>query len=278
MKYFENINKINYSTSLGEFKVSDITTNFTLNLNETFVATTEVSKNTTLVELSSGLYKNPDFIWLFLYANNSVNPFTLTNEDTSTLVNEYESNKLFSAYSADNGKDVIIPAGSLVLPRTNNNGDTWQFGSTGQFSLTGGFALVQSFNQFSKIATLITPYGGITFGVNSPVNFIINGDTYYYYISSGGGTTHSANYVQSQNEGIKEIKYKDPTFLQFYGMLLDDGPVQQKGSGSAYVLAGVSTAISYEQAAYNRENKINYFLTSNSNYLNLNKIEQDYII
>lgn len=278
MKYSANLPKITYSTTLGDFEVTDLSSYFVLNNENLSKADIETSKNLTLIEMSGTVYSDVNSFWLFLLANKKLNPFDLTKTDNAKLQSEYETNTVANAISIDNGIEVIVPAGSIVFPKISNSGDTYSFGGTGNYSLTGGFALVQSFDTFSKQYVAIEPYNGITFGVNNDVVFLINGSTgYYQYASSGGGATQSINKIQTQKNATEKILYSDSTTLQVVESLSDDLSPIMKGS-APYEPAGISQAFSYSQVSNDENRNIKYFLPYSVGYYSLTKIIQNYSV
>jgi hypothetical protein len=276
MKYFENLPKTTYETTIGDFTISDLTSYFTLDYNNLETAKIEASKNSTLVELSGSLYSDVNSFWLFLYANKTINPFTVCLEDTESLLTQYDTNYSLAATN-NGGKDVIIPAGSIVYPAVPNSGVSWDYGSTGGFSLTGGFGYVQSFNSFTKIATILSPEGA-TFAVVSRVNFILKGDTYSYYFNPIAGVTPSINYYTKQKESVKSIVYKDSQTFEVYALAADDKPVISKGINPTYTFSGATQFIDYQNSAKNTITEIDYFLPYSVGYLNLTKVIQNYVV
>ena len=278
MKYSANLPKITYSTTIGDFDVTDISSYFVLNNDNLNKADIETSKNLTLIELAGSVYSDVNSFWLFLLANEKVNPFDLTKTDNSTLQSNYATNTVVNAKNIESAYEVIAPAGSIVFPNIPNSGDTYSFGGTGNYSLTGGFALIQSFDPFSKQYVAIEPYGGITFGVNSSVVFLINGSTgYYQYVSSGGGATQTINKIQVQENATQKIVYSDSTTLQVFEALTEDLPPIIKGS-APYQPTGISQAISYSQVSNNENRNIKYFLPYSVGYYSLTKVIQNYSV
>lgn len=275
MNYSKSLPTLTYTTEIGDFKISDVTSYFVLNNINLPTADYDVSSNTTLLELSNTVYSNIDNFWLFLYANNTINPFTLLSPDTVDLLEEYETNTQINTINVSTNANVFVTEGSLLLPYTANAGSTWDYGSTGNFSLTGGFALVKTFNNFTKNATIIQPTGNAVFSINDAVNYIVKGDTYYLK-GSFSGITNRIDYLQTQSEATKEIKYKTSGTLQVFGMLDDDLPVNP--GGIDYNLQGISQAVSYEEFAKNRDTNIKYFLPYTTNTFNFTQINQNYIV
>jgi len=278
MKYSANLPKITYSTTIGDFDVTDISSYFILNNGSLSKADIETSKNLTLIEMSGTIYNDVNSFWLFLLANKKLNPFDLTKTDNAVLQTNYTTNTVANATSTETGQDIIAPAGSIIFPKTSNSGDTYSFGGTGNYSLTGGFALIQSFDSFSKQYIAIEPFGGITFGVNSNVIFLINGSTgYYQYVSPGGGATQSIKKIQVQANATEKIVYSDSTQLQVVEALSEDLPPTIKGS-APYQPTGISQAFSYSQISNNENRNIKYFLPYSVGYYNLTKVIQNYSV
>ena len=278
MKYSDNLPKIEYETTIGAFDITDLTSYFVLNNKNLNTTETELSKNFTLVEMAGNIYGDVNSFWLFLLANDVANPFNLTKEDNANLQKEYSENTVASAITTSDSREVIAPAGSIVFPKTNNNGDTYSFGGTGNYSLTGGFALIQSFDSFTKTYTAIQPYGGITFSVNQNVVFLLNGNTgYYQYVSPTGGATQDINFIISQQNSTNKIKYIDSVELIDYGEIGSNLPAIQKGS-PPYALEGTGQTFSYSQASNLENRNIKYFLPYSVGYFNLTKIIQDYSV
>jgi hypothetical protein len=275
MYYSQSLGKISYTTEIGTFNVSDLTSYFILENTKLSAANVDVSSNTTLLELSNTVYSDVNLFWYFLYANNAINPFNLFDTDTADLLSEYSTNTQINSTTLSDGYDVIVPEGSLILPWVANSGDTYSYGSTGNFSLTGGFGFIKEFNPFTKVATIIQPIGGVTFAVNQKVNYLVNGDT-YSSIGSYGGETRSIQYVQTQLEATKEIKYEIYGNLQVFGMMEDDLPITEKTDNFGFT--GATSAISYQQYAQNKNTNIQYYLPYTSKSFQFTKITQNYIV
>lgn len=276
MKYSENLPKIDYTTTIGTFKVVDVSSYFELNQESLETDTLQVSNDSTLVEMSSTVYADTDSLWLFLYANEAVNPFMLLKNETTTKINEYNTNVTVNSLQNDSTES-IIPAGSIIFPYVDNGGSAWEYGSTGNFSLTGGFALVQSSNSFTKSYTTIQPYGGMTLTVGDIYIALLSGTTYTYMVDSTGTPTNFPSKVISQADSTKIIKYKNPTNLEVYAQLDDDGPVTAKG-GNDFLPTGITQSISFTEAERQEPKEIKYYLPYSVGYLNLTRVVQNYSV
>lgn len=275
MNYSENIPSIDYSTTIGNFKISDLTTFFTLNNNVLELAETEVTKNSTLIELSAGLYSNPNTLWLFLFANEKINPFTLTKQDNSNLQTVYAENLSMNIVNNNANTDIFIPAGSLVYPYTTDSGNQYELGSTGEFNIDGGFALVQSYNSFTKIANTLSTYSGITFSTNDQVTILINGETgYYWYRTPDLTPSKRINFISTQADVVQTETYSDD---ESSFIVLEGQPVVSKGSGD-YTPPGSPTSYSYSKTSNLENRNVKYYLPYSSGYFDLTMVVQNYSV
>jgi len=249
-------------------------------LNDIDVETTDINldKSTTLVEAAYTVYGDIDSFWLFLFANNKINPFQLTNLDNTSAIKKNET--LLGIAAKDTGTvfDSIFLAGSVVVPKTNNTGSAWNYGSTGNFSLTGGFALVDSFNSFSKRFISKTPTG-FTYeaGVNQAITGLIKSATGSFTSYNTGKTA----YVEEVNAKLslpEEIVYSTSDTKQFI-KVKSDYPLFSKGVNPAYEPStDQSTEITFEESIESNTNSIKAYLPSTIRYSNFTKIVQKYTV
>lgn len=271
MNYSENLDKINYSTTLGTFKITDITSYYTINPTGITPDELNVSQNTTLIELANSIYSDVNKFWLFMYSNNTPNPFLLTNEDTSDLLTLYNINQAVNAKNNLNN-NIFIPAGSLMFKMEANSGSTWDYGYTGNYSLTGGFALVESANSYNKTSIIKEPTKGITFAASENVVFLIKGSTsYYYYSNNVTGLTNTIQTIQKQETTTQKIVYKNAN-LEIYGLMEEGNALSSSTS-----LSGTSQAISYGEVAQTQSNLIKVYTQDQISKLNITKVTQNYI-
>jgi hypothetical protein len=274
MKYSQNLPKINYTTTIGDFNVVDLSSYFTLDKTNLDISEIEVSKSSTLVELASSIYNDVDWFWLFMYANDTSNPFTTTKQDNAVLQTQYAANKSIQSKNSTSDKNVYVPAGSIIYPKTSNSGACYDYGSTGNFSLTGGFALIQSYEPYSKTFTAIDPYAGITFAVNNPLSILINGPTgYYYYQDSSGGVTNYITYINSQAETEAVSQYIPDDQLAVIVQ-----PIEPESETPPVPLPGTYNTYTYSELSDAEQRKIKYFLPYSVGYLNMTKIVQNYSV
>ena len=168
MKYFENLPKRNFESSIGNFEISDF---FTYLDNSSVIidkSNVEIDSKTTLLEASYAVYNDPNSFWLFLAANNTVNPFTLLATNTNIFITENEGKINMGIVNNPAGSTgLAFPEGTIIVPYIANTGDSASYSSIGNFSLDGPLTLVEdtSFYQRQMIikdqkgGTFISPNG-----------------------------------------------------------------------------------------------------------------------
>lgn len=221
MKYFENLPKRNFESSIGNFEISDFFTyldNSSLIIDKSNV---EIDSKTTLLEASYAVYNDPNSFWLFLAANNTVNPFTLLATNTNIFITENEGKINMGIVNNPAGSTgLAFPEGTIIVPYIANTGDSSSYSSVGNFSLDGPLTLVEdtSFYQREMIikdqkgGTFISPNGltGSSIVVITP----ILGGTYsiqkLLYPRSPKKSTETTLKVELTAEGIiEEYSYSD---------------------------------------------------------------------
>jgi len=221
MKYFENLPKRNFESSIGNFEISDF---FTYLDNSSVIidkSNVEIDSKTTLLEASYAVYNDPNSFWLFLAANNTVNPFTLLATNTNIFITENEGKINMGIVSNPAGSTgLAFPEGTIVVPYIANTGDSASYSSIGNFSLDGPLTLVEdtSFYQRQMIikdqkgGTFISPNGltGSSIVVITP----ILGGTYsiqkLLYPTNPKKSIDTTIKVELSEEGfIEEYSYSD---------------------------------------------------------------------
>lgn len=276
MKYSSNFSSIGYETTIGNFEIVDFTSFFTLPDNK-YLETVNysVDQSTTLVEASNSIYSDPDSMWLFLFANKAINPFTLTKPSSAS------ENEKFKSFDTVNlvtiGSDYYLLPGSIVGATAITGGSAWSFSSTGYFSLTGPFAIVDSANPFSKRLTLKPPVGSIVYDNATKLSPIQKTSTGYFSWTDPN-TLYMPSVVTGsfkKNTVTKQIEYKD-SFDNKYTDLKSELPVIAKGGGVAYTPAGISSAQTFTDAAASEDINILAFNPQNVRFSSFVKIVQNY--
>lgn len=285
MKLSTNLPKISYTTTLGDITITNLANYYELTDTETEMTTIPVDSTTTLVEKAASVYDSVNAFWMFLFANNAINPFTLLKISTTSQISTYSNNDTINLKSAGFDVTTVTP-GSIITNYSAPTGSAWFSGSTGLFDLNGGYAIVDSVNTFSKVITLKPPVGGVTYDIGSVMTAIVKTDDMYYQYNTPSITLIADNY-KKQSELTKAISYTtqiatsgqsfvattdpDIPYLQ-----LDSGlPPVSKG-GDPYKPSGTAESYSHEYIAQNQNIDILAYLPNKFGYKNLNKVIQKY--
>lgn len=274
MNYSNSLPKRSYETTLGSFTLVDFTSYYEISESNIQTQNLDVDKSQTLVEAGYSLYKDANSIWLFLLANKTINPFTLTKQSTSAEILDFETTT--TIWGSNGSYDMYAPKGSLVTPFTGTAGSPWQFSYVGNFSLTGGFALSKEYNSFSR-RTYLKELQGLTLISGSDIQIIAKGATNYYETDISA-TPYGINLteVKAQDTITKESSYKQNTIDTTYLLLDSELPILAKGS-SPYEPTGITSAeVSYMDSAELSSITIKAFSPYSVGYKSFNLIEQDY--
>jgi hypothetical protein len=155
MKYYDNLPKISFESTIGSFSISDFFT-YIDPYNITFEKTNvELDDRTTLVEASNRIYDNPDSFWLFVLANNKINPFKISPPN-ATVFKKNEAGKFSVGFAGDlsGTTSYVFPKGSIILQYTANSGNSASFSSVGNFNIEGAFTLIE--DEFYSSDSMIT--------------------------------------------------------------------------------------------------------------------------
>ena len=154
MKYFDQLPKRNFETTNGTYSISDFFSYYKFNFDLVSKKEFEFDSKTTLVEAASKLYEDPNSFWLLLLANNWINPFTLL-EDNSTEFNKKNQDKYVTTLGLHIGTTgfYMLP-GSIVLPRVEVSGNSYDYSSVGNFDLDGPVFIVEDQDSYTKKVTI----------------------------------------------------------------------------------------------------------------------------
>lgn len=152
MKYFEKIPQFNYSTTIGDFRISYPYSYYEFDYDSVRTQDYSSDNKNTLLEAAAMVYGDPNSFWVFLLSNKTINPFTLlaknvdifqkNNEDKLSL--ELIGNDVIAVNSSLKAQSIIVGS------EANTSADPSSFASTGGFDLDGNFALVESKNTYNK--------------------------------------------------------------------------------------------------------------------------------
>ena len=276
MKYASNLPIRNYQTSIGTFTMVDLCSYFTVNEVNIEKSNFNLDRATTLVEAAYQIYQDVDSFWLLLFANKKINPFTLTNNNNT--LNIQKNNKLtgIAAKNEFSIFDSIFLTGSLVVPKTNNTGSAWDYGSTGNFSLTGGFAVVDEFNPFSKRFISKQPVG-FTYTETQVITGLVKGFTGKYSQFDPGATAIVENIVGKLSLP-EEIIYTTSETKEFI-KVKSEYPYFSKGVDPTYKPStDTETPINFEEIIDSSLNNIEIYLPATVQYSNFTKVIQQYVV
>lgn len=168
MKYFENLPKINYNSSIGNFNISSFFTY--IDINTVLLQTDDIliDSQTTLLEAASHYYQDPNSFWMFLLANKTINPFDLLSVNVGLFLQENENKLNIEIVGNTAGTTgYVFSKGSLILPFVNNTGNSAEYSSVGNFDLNGPLSIIESVSYYDG-NMIIKDQRGATFSFITP--------------------------------------------------------------------------------------------------------------
>jgi hypothetical protein len=162
MKFFINLPKTSFASSIGNFEISNFFTYLDVENLKFSKASVNIDNKTTLIEAAYSIYGDPNNFWTFIAANNTVNPFDLLEENVTNFLNIQENKVsflLFPGATAVTG-GVAFPAGSLIFPYIGNTGACYFYGYTGNYDLYGRYAIIESSSFYDGYMTIGRQHGG----------------------------------------------------------------------------------------------------------------------
>jgi hypothetical protein len=177
MKFFNNLPKTNFESSIGTFTISDFFTY--LDVEHVLVSEGSISidDKTTLLEAASLNYGDVNSFWAFVPANYTINPFDLLAPNTF-LFSQTNADKinliLLPSPNAVTG-GVAFPVGSILTPYNNNSGASYQYGSTGNFDLSGALAVIEQSSFYDGNMVIGSQVGGTGsfISINNPSEHVV---------------------------------------------------------------------------------------------------------
>lgn len=281
MNYSSALPKRSYETTIGFFKIVDFTSFYSVTALNIDKNTINVDKSTTLVEKAATLYNDANSFWLFLVANNTINPFTLTKESSTSQIQNYNISETIIATVG--GTEIYSPAGSIITKYSATGGSAWQFSSVGNFSVTGGFALVDTYNPYSK-RLIMKEAVGLTLSTDNALWNIINGTTNYYseFPDSTTSVSNQLSYYSLQKDVHNIVTYAKGATVSPYILLDSEEPPINKasfGSTAAYQPDGITyQELSFTDVAEQQSTAIFAFLPYTAGYRSFNLIKQSYTV
>jgi hypothetical protein len=163
MKYFENLPKKTFESTIGNFLISDFFTFLDPNLLTVTKSNITIDSKKTLLEAAHLNYNDPNSFWMFVSSNETINPFTLLSENSVLFLTENEVKT-----SLELTKDIAgttsytFPKGSIILPFKSNTGGSYSYSSVGNFDLNGPLSIIESVSYYQD-KMIIKDQRGATF-------------------------------------------------------------------------------------------------------------------
>ena len=165
MKFFKNLPKINFTSSIGTYSISDFFTYLDVENAPINEGTINIDDKTTLIEASYKFYSDTNTLWAFVAANNVINPFDLLAPNTITFQKNIADKINFTLF--DDPEDVTggiaLPMGSIILPSIGNTGPSYGYGFTGNYNLYGALAVVEESSFYDGNMVIGSQVGGPAF-------------------------------------------------------------------------------------------------------------------
>lgn len=197
MKYFSNLPKTNFESSIGSFTISDFFTYIDLNGSNLNKSTISVDSKNTLLEEAHAVYKDVNSFWMFLLANNSINPFILFSINPAYFKDENEhKTSLELTQNLAGTTSYVFPPGSIIAPYIANTGGSYSYSSVGNFNLDGPISIIESVSYHNN-TMIIKDQRGATYTF---INQDGNTGSQVVIISPGTGDNYT---IQKQYYPIK---------------------------------------------------------------------------
>jgi len=169
MKFFENLPKTSFETTIGTFSISDFFTYLDVENAPIQESNISIDSKTTLLEAAATTYQDPDSFWAIVAANNVINPFTLVESNVNIFTNDNKNNKCFILidqpyFLTPTSTVPTAPIGSLIFPYFSNSGfPPYSFGSTGIYDMNGPMAVIVDSSFYDLTITANIVKGGDNF-------------------------------------------------------------------------------------------------------------------
>jgi hypothetical protein len=163
MKYFENLPKKTFESTIGNFLISDFFTFLDPNLLTVTKSNITIDSKKTLLEAAHLTYNDPNSFWMFVSSNETINPFNLLAENTVLFLTENEVKTSLQLTGDIAGTtSYTFPKGSIILPFTSNTGGSYSYSSVGNFDVNGPISIIESVSYYQD-KMIIKDQRGATF-------------------------------------------------------------------------------------------------------------------
>ena len=208
MKFFENLPKTSFETTIGTFNISDFFTYLDVENAPIQESNISIDSKTTLLEAAATTYEDPDSFWAIVAANNVINPFTLVESNVNIFTNANKNNKCLIIGEISKNGATAAPIGSLMFPSFSTAGfPSYNYGSTGPYDMNGPMAIILDSSYYDLTLTASIVKGGNDFLlVDTAVTVIpLNSNGTY-----GTPITKTIRTVQSANDKVvKQVNKTD---------------------------------------------------------------------
>jgi hypothetical protein len=206
MKYFENLPKTKFESTIGSFTISDFFTYIDFSKVKENTNTIDLDDKSTLIEAASKIYNDPDSFWTFNIANKKISPFKILPTNAN-IFNKNEEGKYDISLTGDlsGTTSYVFPRGSIILPYQSNSGNSASFSSVGNFNIDGPFSLID--DEFYGTSDMITKKekNGTLFVSG------VTGNSYVLIYPNSGGSYSIQKLLYTQ-----EVKTSKEKTLYFY--------------------------------------------------------------
>jgi hypothetical protein len=266
MKFFNNLPKITFATSIGNFLISDFFTYIDITKKQIDTNSISVDSKTTLIEASYQTYTDTNNFWTFLSANKTINPFDLLTPSSFAFSknNADKINLILLPSPAAVTGGTAFPIGSIIVPATVNTGASYTFGSTGNYDINGQFALIESTSYYDGNMIIGTQYGGTGpfINVNDPPENVTvlqkNNDGSFTW----AGTYYTGNKKLYSDKILSQV-------LEYDAKVIDkestsSNPTLDTYLSSSTPLLGITSPVLYTtlQTVKNNSKQIKVFIPS----------------
>ena len=212
MKFFKNLPKTNFISSIGTYSISDFFTYLDVENAVINEGTITIDNKTTLIEASYTFYNDTNTLWAFVAANNVINPFDLLAPNTISYQKSIVDKINFTLFASplDVTGGIALPVGSIILPSGPNTGLSSSYSFTGGYDLYGPLAVVEESSFYDGNMVIGSQVGGTEFiVVGAPTEKVIaiqkNTDGSFTYL----GGWYTGNKTSFGNKVVKIVQSTD---------------------------------------------------------------------
>lgn len=210
MKYFENLPKRSFASTIGNFNISSFFTYIDADTVALSKDNVLVDSKTTLLEASYNVYQDPNNFWAFLVAAKKINPFELLSDNTVLFTKTNENKINFASVQGVSGTTgIAFPKGSIIAPYVSNTGSCSSFNSIGNFDLNGPISIIESVS-FYDGNMVIKDQKGATYSFLTPTGSTGQQLTVIYPTATGYAVYNNAVVSNKQKYLDTTVEIKQP--------------------------------------------------------------------